>query len=231
MRRAPGRAPGHESHPSADSAGSDPEETGHDVRRVAARASGSTAGPRRRRERLAARPFTTGAGRCVSTETSHHRAAWFSHRDRALSLRALRGWTPAMPTVRTLAGSGRAADVSRRSGGGPVLRCTPVHQWRQSSVRQPETNPREKNPVGSSSEADQIVNSAMSSHMQGLSTSNGVSGGLLGLFAARRTRKAKKRAMRNVGGPAPRPIALTTTTNPRAHPAVVPAGRCASPTH
>ena len=55
--------------------------------------------------------------------------------------------------------------------------------------------PGEKNPVGSSSEADQIVNSAMSSHMQGLSTSKGVSGGLLGLFAARRTRKAKKRAI------------------------------------
>ena len=55
--------------------------------------------------------------------------------------------------------------------------------------------PGEKNPVGSSSETDQIVNSAMSSQMQGSSTGNGVSGGLLGLFAARRTRKAKKRAI------------------------------------
>jgi hypothetical protein len=35
----------------------------------------------------------------------------------------------------------------------------------------------------------------MSSQMQGLSTGNGVSGGLLGLFAARRTRKAKKNAI------------------------------------
>ena len=55
--------------------------------------------------------------------------------------------------------------------------------------------PGENNPAGSSSEADQIVNSAMSSQLQGLSTSNGVSGGLLGLLAARRTRKAKKRAI------------------------------------
>ena len=55
--------------------------------------------------------------------------------------------------------------------------------------------PGEKNPVGSSSEADQIVNSARSSQMQGSSTGNGVSGGLLALFAARRTRKAKKRAI------------------------------------
>ena len=55
--------------------------------------------------------------------------------------------------------------------------------------------PGEKNPVGSSSEADQIANSARSSQMQGQSTSNGVSGGLLGLFEARRTRKAQKRAI------------------------------------
>ena len=55
--------------------------------------------------------------------------------------------------------------------------------------------PGEKNPVGSSSEGDQIVNSATSSHMRGQSTSSGVSGGLLGLFAARRIRKAKKRAI------------------------------------
>jgi hypothetical protein len=55
--------------------------------------------------------------------------------------------------------------------------------------------PGEKNPVGSSSEAEQIANAARSSQMQGMSTSNGVSGGLLGLLAARRTRKAKKRAI------------------------------------
>ena len=53
----------------------------------------------------------------------------------------------------------------------------------------------EKNPVGDSSEADQIANAAMSSQMQGVSTGNGVSGGLLGLFAARRARKAKKKAI------------------------------------
>jgi hypothetical protein len=55
--------------------------------------------------------------------------------------------------------------------------------------------PGEKNPVGSGSEADQIVNAAMSSQMQGASTGNGVSGVLLGLFAGRRTRKAKQRAI------------------------------------
>ena len=55
--------------------------------------------------------------------------------------------------------------------------------------------PGEKNPVGDSSEADQIANAAKSSQMQGLSTGNGVSGGLLGLFAARRARKAKKNAI------------------------------------
>jgi hypothetical protein len=55
--------------------------------------------------------------------------------------------------------------------------------------------PGEKNPVGSSSEADQIAGSAMSAQMQGLSTGNGVSGGLLGLFAARRARKAKRTAI------------------------------------
>ncbi len=55
--------------------------------------------------------------------------------------------------------------------------------------------PGEKNPVGPDYEANQIANAAMSSQMQGLSTGNGVAGGLLGLFAARRTRKAKKRAI------------------------------------
>ena len=55
--------------------------------------------------------------------------------------------------------------------------------------------PGEQNPVGSGNEADQIANAAMSSQMQGLSTGNGVSGGLPGLFAARRARKAKKRAI------------------------------------
>ena len=55
--------------------------------------------------------------------------------------------------------------------------------------------PGEKNPVGSGNGADQIANAARSSQMQGLSTGNGVSGGLFGLFAARRTRKAKKRAI------------------------------------
>ncbi len=55
--------------------------------------------------------------------------------------------------------------------------------------------PGEKNPVGDSSQADQIANAAMSSQMQGESTGNGVSGGLLGLFAARRARKAKKKAI------------------------------------
>ena len=55
--------------------------------------------------------------------------------------------------------------------------------------------PGEKNPVGDSSESEQIVNAAMSSQMQGLGTGNGVSGELLGLFAARRARKAKKKAV------------------------------------
>ena len=55
--------------------------------------------------------------------------------------------------------------------------------------------PGDRNPVGDSSGVDQIANAAMSSQMQGLSTGNGVAGGLLGLFAARRTRKAKKRAI------------------------------------
>ncbi len=55
--------------------------------------------------------------------------------------------------------------------------------------------PGEKNPVGSSSEADQIANSARSGQMQGQSTSNGVSSGLLGLLAARRARNAQKRAI------------------------------------
>ena len=53
----------------------------------------------------------------------------------------------------------------------------------------------EKNPVGDSSAVDQIANAAMSSQMQGQSTGNGVSGDLLGLFAARRVRKAKKNAI------------------------------------
>ena len=53
----------------------------------------------------------------------------------------------------------------------------------------------QKNPVGSSMEPDQIANAAMSSQMQGLSTGNGVSGGLLGLLGARRARKAKKKAI------------------------------------
>jgi hypothetical protein len=55
--------------------------------------------------------------------------------------------------------------------------------------------PGEKNPVGDGSEVDQIANAAMSSQMQGASTGNGVSGGLLGLFAARRARKRKKNAI------------------------------------
>jgi len=55
--------------------------------------------------------------------------------------------------------------------------------------------PGEKNPVGDRSGADQIANAAMSSQMQGMSTGNGVSGGLLGLLAARRARKAKKNAI------------------------------------
>ena len=55
--------------------------------------------------------------------------------------------------------------------------------------------PGEENPVGDSSEADQIANAAMYSQMQGVSTSNGVSGGLLGLFAGRRARKRKKNAI------------------------------------
>ena len=54
--------------------------------------------------------------------------------------------------------------------------------------------PGEKNPVGDSSEVDQIANAAMSS--QGLSTSNGViSSGLFMLMAARRERRAKKNAI------------------------------------
>ncbi len=55
--------------------------------------------------------------------------------------------------------------------------------------------PGEKNPVGNSTEPDQIANAAMSSQMQGLSTNPGVSGGLLGLLDARRARKAKKKAI------------------------------------
>lgn len=54
--------------------------------------------------------------------------------------------------------------------------------------------PGEKNPVGDSSGADQIANAATSSQL-GASTSNGVSGGLLGLFAARRARNTKKNAI------------------------------------
>jgi hypothetical protein len=53
--------------------------------------------------------------------------------------------------------------------------------------------PGEKNPVADSSEVDQISNAAMSNQMQGMS--NGASGGLLNLLAARRARKAKKRAV------------------------------------
>ena len=56
-------------------------------------------------------------------------------------------------------------------------------------------SPGEKNPAGDRSEADQIANAAMSSQMQGVSTGDGVSGGLLGLFAARRAHKAKKKAI------------------------------------
>jgi hypothetical protein len=55
--------------------------------------------------------------------------------------------------------------------------------------------PGEKNPEADSSEVDQITNAAISSQMQGMSTSNGVSAGLLGVLAARRARKAKKRAI------------------------------------
>lgn len=55
--------------------------------------------------------------------------------------------------------------------------------------------PGERNHVGDSSEVDQIANPARSSQMQGVSTGNGVSGGLLGLLAARRARKAKKNAI------------------------------------
>lgn len=55
--------------------------------------------------------------------------------------------------------------------------------------------PGEKNPVGDSTPVDQIANAASSSQMQGLSTGNGVSGGLLGLLEARRMRKAKKKAI------------------------------------
>lgn len=55
--------------------------------------------------------------------------------------------------------------------------------------------PGDKNPVGSSRELDQIVNAARSSQMQGMSTGNGVSGRLLGMFAARRSRKAQKKAI------------------------------------
>ena len=55
--------------------------------------------------------------------------------------------------------------------------------------------PGDRNPVGDSSGVDQIANAAMSSQMQGLGTDNGVSGGLLGLLAARRARKAKKNAI------------------------------------
>lgn len=55
--------------------------------------------------------------------------------------------------------------------------------------------PGEKNPVGDSSEADQIANAAMSSQMQGQSTGSGISGGVLGLLEARRARRAKKNAI------------------------------------
>ena len=56
--------------------------------------------------------------------------------------------------------------------------------------------PGEKNPVGDSSEVDQIANAAMSSQMQGMSTGDGViSRGLFTLLAARRERKAKKDAI------------------------------------
>ena len=55
--------------------------------------------------------------------------------------------------------------------------------------------PGELNPEGDRSEVDQIANAARSSQMQGVSTSNGVSGGWLGLFAIRRARKRKKNAI------------------------------------
>jgi hypothetical protein len=55
--------------------------------------------------------------------------------------------------------------------------------------------PGEKDPVADSSEVDQISNAARSSQMQGLSTGNGVSGGLLDVFAALRASRAKKRAI------------------------------------
>jgi hypothetical protein len=55
--------------------------------------------------------------------------------------------------------------------------------------------PGELNPEGDSSEVDQIANAARSSQMQGVSTGNGVSGGLLGLFATRRARRRKKNAI------------------------------------
>ena len=71
--------------------------------------------------------------------------------------------------------------------------------------------PGERNLVGDSNEADQIANAAMSSQEQGLRTGNGVSGGLLGLLAARRARKAKKDAIAAWGGAAPRPAALNAS--------------------
>ncbi len=55
--------------------------------------------------------------------------------------------------------------------------------------------PGEKNPLGDSNEADQIANAATSSQMQGHSTGNGVSGGLLELLATFRARRAKKKAI------------------------------------
>lgn len=56
--------------------------------------------------------------------------------------------------------------------------------------------PGEKNPAGDSTEVDQIHNAAMSSQMQGMTTSNGViSRGLLTLFAVGRERRAKQKAI------------------------------------
>lgn len=62
-------------------------------------------------------------------------------------------------------------------------------------ARTPQRRPGDENPEVDGTDVDQIVNAAHSSAMQGESTSNGVSGGLVTLLGRRRARKAKQRAI------------------------------------
>lgn len=57
------------------------------------------------------------------------------------------------------------------------------------------TPPGDENPEVGGAEVDQIVDAVHSSRMEGQSTSNRVSGGLLSLLARRHARRAKQRAI------------------------------------